>query len=146
MTGLGVVCVGFGVLMVGSRGPLIIWPLATREHYLKLIASSLRIRLLGLVVGAMAGALIYTATDAAIMVQGTRGSYHALVTLMLMMGWGMALAAVFGMLMFSSLIKLVGEAFWMALDDLMLRGVGILGVAAGGFFIYLGAVVFGGWF
>jgi uncharacterized protein YjeT (DUF2065 family) len=117
-----------GVLIIISRGPLIFRPDATREFYLKMIATRARIRVLGLVVLALGTAMVFSVHEA----PGAASVFFA------GLGYLMAAAAFFLLLAFPSIFKLVAEAFIEAMDNVILRGLGVLAVGVGAFFIWLG--------
>ena len=131
MSNTAIISVLIGVIIILSRGPLIFWPEATREFYLKLIATNTRMRLIGLCVLALGIAMILAARDEA----------HEASIIILALGWFMAFVAIFGELIFTSILRLIGEAVLEALDNVMLRGLGVFGTGFGAFFIWLGLKV-----
>jgi uncharacterized protein YjeT (DUF2065 family) len=131
MSNTAIISVLIGVLIIVGRGPLIFWPEATREFYLKLIATNLRVRLIGVCLLALGIVMIMSARadarGASIIIQG--------------LGWFLVFIAFFGELIFASIVRLIAEAVLEALDNVMLRGLGVLAVGLGAFFIWLGLKV-----
>lgn len=65
MEPLAVVTLVFALLVVATRAPLILWPSATLDRYRAAIATPARVRLLGLLIGALGAAFVVTAAGAA---------------------------------------------------------------------------------
>ena len=117
-----------GFLIIMSRGPLIFWPDATREFYIRMMATKARIRVLGLVVLALGTAMVFSVRET----PGAASVFFA------GLGYLMAAWAIFLLLAFPSIFKLVAEAFIEAMDNVMLRGLGVIAAGIGAFFIWLG--------
>ena len=132
MNGLALISILMGVLIIISRGPLIFAPEIMRKFYMKLIATSTRIRIMGLCITPLGAVAIMVA----------RGSDQTASLIISVIGYIMVLIAVFFMLIFPSLSKQVADAFLEAMDNLMLRILGLLAVCLGALFIYLGLAVF----
>jgi len=128
MTGLGLVSVIAGGLVIIARAPLIFRPEQTRDFYLKALATHSRIRLLGVGVVSLGAALILTG----------RGHQETAAVFMMAVGCVLAYVAGFVMLVMPALVKLIGESLWKGMDKLMLRGAGILSALVGAFFIGIG--------
>jgi uncharacterized protein YjeT (DUF2065 family) len=122
------ISIALGVLFIVSRSPLIIWPEATRDFYLKMMASNTRIRITGIFVLMLSVIIVLS-------LRGVPGSASLFFT---GFGYFMALVAVFSLLAFPGIFKLVFEAILKAMDNVMLRGVGVLAVGLGVFFIWVG--------
>ena len=128
MKDTALVSIFIGLLVIVARGPLIFAPAASREFYVKLLSTNLRMRLFGLFMFALSLAMIFTA----------RGEINSAAILILVLGYLLAFVSVFGMIVFASIIRLVVEAVLEGMDDLMLRLVGIISLFFGAFFFYLG--------
>lgn len=131
MTGVAVSSILLGLIIIAARGPMIFWPGGTRSFYMKLFDSNTRIRIMGLVTGALGTAMIMAA----------RGVDGALAQLILAFGCLIAFAALFLLLIFTSIYKIIALAVLEGSDDLILKGAGVFSLAMGSLFIYLGAIV-----
>lgn len=132
MNDLALISILIGIIAIVSRGPLIFAPESTKELYVKLVASNTRIRIMGLFVAALGTAAIMAA----------RGSDQTAALIILVLGYFWVFAATFFLLIFTSFYKLIADAFLDAMDNLILRLLGVFTVLLGAFFIYLGLVVF----
>lgn len=128
MTGLGLVSVIAGCLVIIARGPFIIWPEKTRDFYLRALATHSRIRLLGIGIASLGAALILTG----------RGHQETAAVFMMAVGCVLAYVAGFVMLVMPALVKLLLESFLKGMDKLMLRGAGLLAALIGVLFIVIG--------
>jgi uncharacterized protein YjeT (DUF2065 family) len=117
-----------GVLIIVSRGPLIFRPEATREFYLKMFATKTRVRVVGLVVLALGCTMVFSVREA----PGAASVFFA------GLGYLFGAMAFLLLLAFPSFFKLIFEAFFEAADNVILRGLGVLAVGVGAFFIWLG--------
>ena len=133
MTQLALVSVFAGALIIAVRGPFVLAPEASSAAGRWLIASRARIRVAGVLFGALGLAMILSAQSSA---QGA-----ALVISIL--GWLWMLAAVFLLLIFTSAYQQIAMGIMDALDDLaVLRVLGVISTLFGGFLVYLGIEVF----
>ena len=132
MSGLGAVCTILGLFRILSRGPLIVAPEATLRIYRKLLDTTLRIRIMGMVLLILPFFMILAA----------RGDGREGAEIVLGLGYVFGFILVVVLLIFTRIYKLVADAFLDALDKVMLRGLGVLSVGAGMILIYVGAIVF----
>lgn len=131
MEDLRPVAVVLGVLVIAFRGPLIFAPEATTHFYRSLMATQMRTRILGLVVGLLGIALLVMGWEP----QGAVA--HVLVGI----GWLMALGALFIVLAPSLYMRLADGVFDWAesgADPAILRGLGLVAVVLGALLIYWG--------
>ena len=131
MSSTAIISVLIGVLIIVGRGPLIFWPEATRDIYLKMMATNLRVRLIGVCLLALG----------IVMIMSARGDARGASVVIEGLGWLLTFIAFFGELIFTSIVRLIAEAVLEALDEVMLRGLGVLAIGLGAFFIWLGLEV-----
>lgn len=131
MTAISWASILAGTVIILTRAPFILAPVATREFYLRLFSSNWRVRLFGLFPGVLGTA----------MVLASRGTEQMAGFLVLGFGGFLVLAAVFGFLLFTSVFKSLVHSVLEGMDELILRGVGVISVILGAFFIYLGIAV-----
>ena len=133
MSQLALVSVVAGAVIIAVRGPFVLAPAASSAGGRWLIASRARIRVAGVIFGALGLAMISSAQSSA---QGA-----ALVISIL--GWLWMLAAVFLLLIFTSFYQKIALGIMDALDDsALLRVIGAIGTLFGAFLVYLGVGVF----
>ncbi len=132
MSGLGAVCTILGIFMILSRGPLIVAPEATLRIYRKLLDTTLRIRIMGMVLLILPFSMILAA----------RGDGREGAEIVLGLGYVFGFILVVFLLIFTRIYKLIADALLDALDKVMLRGLGVLSVGIGTILIYVGAMVF----
>ncbi len=133
MTQLALVSVVAGAIIIAVRGPFVLAPTASFAGSRWLLASRTRIRVAGVLFAALGLAMISSAQSSA---QGA-----ALVISIL--GWLWVLAAVFLLLIFTSLYQRVIVGIMNALEDsAVLRVAGVIGTLFGAFLVYLGIGVF----
>ena len=132
MSGLSVVTIAFGLFILVARGPLIFAPKGTIEVYRKLLETKTRIRALGVCVSVLSVGMVVLA----------RGSEEIAVQIIRVLGWFVTLAVVFLLLLLPSLYRQMVLAILEAIQNMaLLRFMGVLGTAFGGFIIYLGFAV-----
>lgn len=133
MTQLALMSVVAGALIIAVRGPFVLAPAASLAGSRWLLASRTRIRVAGVLFAALGLAMISSAQSSA---QGA-----ALVISIL--GWLWALAAVFLLLIFTSLYQRFIVGIMNALEDSAVpRVAGVIGTLFGAFLVYLGIGVF----
>ena len=131
MNDVAVVSIIMGALLIMGRGVFIIAPESARDFYLKLLSTNNRIRLFGLVPCALSVAMILSA----------RGDPQIVAQVILWFGYLLAFISFIGCLIFAFIVQLIVQALLEALDNLMMRAVGILSVLLGVVFIYLGVTL-----
>ena len=126
--------VAVGVLIILGRGPLIFAPAAAMRFYRTLIATPAPLRAIGVVIGAV-GLLVAGAAW---------GGESGVERFMLGVGVLFALVAVL-VLVAPAPYKRLAQAVLSFTDEnvdtTIVRGIGVLGVAIGALFIYLGFAV-----
>ena len=133
MTQLALVSVVAGAIIIAVRGPFILAPAASSAASRWLIASRARVRVAGALFAVLGLAMIFSSQSSA---QGA-----ALVISIL--GWLWVLAAVFLLLIFTSLYQRFIVGIMNALEDsVVLRVAGVIGTLFGAFLVYLGIAVF----
>jgi hypothetical protein len=132
MDDLAIICIIVGIFMIISRGPLIVAPDTTLRFYRKLLATNFRIRLMGLIFLVLTLAMILAA----------RGDRRDGAEIIMVLGYFYSFIVVVFLIIFTSLYKLIADAFLNAMDSVMLRGFGTIALGIGILFIYLGVAVF----
>jgi hypothetical protein len=133
MSQLALVSVVAGAVIIAVRGPFVLAPAASAAGGRWLIASTARIRLAGVVFAALGLAMILSAQDSA----------ETAALAVSIVGWLWLLAAVFLLLIFTSLYQKIARGMLDALDDsAVLRVIGAIGTLIGAFLVYLGIAVF----
>ncbi len=130
MNPLAAASIFFGLVLIVTRAPFVVAPAKSREALLRFIASTLRVRLVGLFVGAMGAAMIVAA----------QGSFRLEVLIVLGTGWVLIIASVFGFLIFTRVWAETVKAVLLAMEDFMLQGMGAITVLIGGMFVYMGVL------
>lgn len=130
MTGLAVVSILLGVVIILSRGPLVLAPEGTLRVYRKLLATNSRVRIMGVGITALAVAMILL----------SRGHELTSARVISIMGWCIACVAVFLLLLFPSAYRQLAESLLDATSQ-ALRPVGAIAVGVGVLFIWLGLSV-----
>ncbi len=130
MNNLAAVSVLLGILMIMVRGPLILAPEATLRVYRKVVDDQRRIRILGTFATILGVAMISSAWGA--------GQPAAIIISIL--GWIVVLAGPL-LLISPSFIQSIASLF-LDMSVSAAQVIGVLSVAAGAFFIYLGVEVF----
>jgi hypothetical protein len=128
---LAALSAALGLLLIATRAPMIIYPEATRDAYLKVFKTNLRIRLLGLLVAGFALGFILASRHLA----------SFLEMLFFLLGWAMALFSAVLLLLFTFLFREIVTSLLESMDPLILRVFGIASVLLGALFIYLGLII-----
>lgn len=132
MTPFGVVLVGFGVLIIVSRGPLVFAPEAMHGFYRKLVREPMWLRALSLLGTFFGLALAWTArAESGVAASG----FGAL-------GWVIAVGTGASLLFPAALGRLADSLLQSASDPSLLRAIGVLAIGVGGLVIYFGATQF----
>ena len=121
-----------GIFIIVSRGSLIFAPDATLRSYRKLLATTLRIRIMGIILLILPMAMILAAW----------GDHRDGAEIIMGLGYIFGFVVVVFLLIFTSIYKLIADAFLDAMDNVILRGLGAISLGIGIFFIYLGVAVF----
>ena len=133
MSEVGVVSIVVGVVIVCSRGALLIAPAATLNWFRGVIATDSRIRALGALVLILGAAMIWAG-----------GSDHSdLATFNSVVGWVFVGISTLALVLFPTAYRGIAEAVLPSPPDADLGGwrvVGLLGVAIGGLLVYFGAL------
>ena len=128
ITGTDVTLLSLGVIIIVSRGPLVIWPAATRNVYHRLLKTNQRVRVFGLVLLPLATAMILAnrgdPRDAAILLTGLGYLFICIVLVFL--------------LIIPGIYRLIADTVLEAMDSVMLRGVGVMAVIVGILLVYTG--------
>ena len=130
MNSLATVSVFVGILLIMVRGPLLFAPEATLQTYRKLIADETRIRIIG----------VFAAMLGVAMISSAWGADQPAAIIISILGWIVALVAPL-LLMLPAFYQYLADSF-LDMSTAAARVIGVLSVAVGGFFIYLGLRVF----
>ena len=134
MDGLAGVSIVFGVILIVVRSPLIFAPERTIDFYRRLIATDTRVRIVGVLLAVIGLSMIGLAW----------GSTETVPRVLFGFGWFLAVGAAV-LLGFSSRWRRMAESFLDlardGMDPLVLRAIGVLAVAIGALFVYLGLEV-----
>jgi hypothetical protein len=132
VSALGIVSIVVGVIMLCSRGALLVAPRATLRWFGWMIETNGRTRALGAVVLALG----------AVMAWAGAGADGGLATLLYVVGWVVAVFGTFGLLVFPSVYRSIGEALLPSDGEDLTgwRGIGLVGVVIGAALIYYGAL------
>ena len=128
MTGIAVFLVVFGILIILSRGPLIVAPGRTRDLYLKLFLSERRMRNYGIIIGLVAALVAYTFMG----VQGTAPLVVVAVSLLVVV-----IAACF-LIPFPASANRLAMKVWSAFSPPVLRVIGLVSVLFGMWLVFFG--------
>ena len=134
MSTLALVSILLGIIIIVTRGPLMFAPTITKRFYQALIESNLKMRITG----------VFTALLSIAMIISARGSDQNAAFIILIVGWAMAILAVFA-IFFTSFSQSFLDTFidlLDSMDNIMKRITGVFYTLLGAFFIYLGLIVF----
>ncbi len=132
MDHLSIICITLGIFIIVVRGPLIFAPEFTLRSYRKLLATTLRIRITGMIFLILPVAMILAAW----------GDHRDGAEIIMGLGYILGFFVVVFLLIFTNIYKLIADAFLDAMDNLILRGLGVISLGIGSFFIYVGVAVF----
>jgi hypothetical protein len=130
---VGVVSIVVGVVVVSSRGALLVAPAATLRWFEGLIGTDGRTRALG----------AFVLTLGATMAWAGASEHSLLATILWVVGWAVVAISTPALVLFPAVYRAIGEAVLPsdAGEDLIgWRLVGLLGVILGGLLIYYGAL------
>jgi hypothetical protein len=130
---VGIVTIVLGLIVVCSRGALVVAPAAALRRFDRLIETNGRTRALG----------VFALTLGAAMVWAGASEYSGLATFLSVGGWVIVAISALMLVMFPNLYRAVAEAILPSDPDTELMGwriVGLAGVSIGGLLIYLGAL------
>ncbi len=125
-TALILVIVGLSLML--SRGPLLVAPVKTRDTYLRLFETERRMRVLGLVFGAISALVAWSVWEE----PGTTAqviAYFALFILVLPAG---------SMILFPGPMQKLATNIWNAFGEKTMRVMGLLSLAFGAWLVYFG--------
>jgi hypothetical protein len=132
MNSLAIVSIVLGSVIIIARGPMVVAPKGTLAVFRQLIQSPARIRILGVFVALLGLAMVATA----------RGIDQSAAQVILVFGWFLSLVSIFLLLLFPSLYRGLASFFLEVFEETAaFRAVGVIGVAFGVFFLYLGIAV-----
>jgi hypothetical protein len=132
MNGLAIVSVLWGILIIISRTPFLIAPVATINTYRKISSTNTRIRMMGVVMIVLSLFTILFAQKSA----------EAIADVYLLFGWIAALVSVFMLLIFPIIIKEILEfSLKLFSRSVTARLIMIIPTAIGIFLIYMGIAV-----
>ncbi len=132
---VGVVSIVVGVVVVCSRGALLVAPAATLHWFEGVIATNGRTRALG----------AFALTLGATMVWAGASEHSGLATVLSLVGWVVVGISALALLLFPGIYRAIAEAILPSAADadadlIGWRILGLLGVSIGGLLIYYGAV------
>ncbi len=131
MDPLAIACVALGLLVILSRAPLVVAPAATLRSYRKLLASTARTRIVGVLVLVLGVAVVTPAW----------GIERTVVQVLAVLGWLLCFGGAL-LLVFPAAFRLLADnllrAASDAVDGAFLRVVGVIAVAVGAGLIYVG--------
>ncbi len=134
MDSLSIICIGVGILVIVSRGPLIFAPSATLRFYDRcLFSTNARCRAVGVMFATLAMALLFSDFGVG-----------ALAGLLHTFGWLMATVALLFLVLPNVLRRILQTIFGYiekSVDERILRIVGLLAVVFGFALIYVGVYV-----
>ena len=134
MDSLSIICIGVGIVVIGSRAPLIFAPSATLRFYDRwLLSTNARFRVFGVVFATLAMALLFSDFGEGVLA----GLLHTF-------GWFMATVALLFLVLPNVLRRFVQTIFGYieeSVDDGIVRIVGLLAVVFGFALIYVGVYV-----
>ena len=128
MSGTALFLVIFGILIILSRGPLIVAPERTRNMYLKLFRSDRRMRVFGIVMG----------TAAAFVAYGFWGIPGTAPLVVFYIASFMFLTMAVWMVPFPASANRVAMKIWSAFSPAVLRIIGFVSVAFGMWLVFFG--------
>lgn len=143
MPPVAIVSIFIGVIIIISRGPLVLAPRATRKLYLKLLANNTRARLLGLFAAAVATAAIASARAYLDRATDSPAEPPTAVLFVLYLGYFLAAVPAPAFLVFPASVRRTMRTLLGAVDDAVLRWLGVFALALAGLFIYLGMGITG---
>ena len=131
MDPLAIVCFVIGIVIIAFRGPLIFAPQRTLRFYESVIATDARARLLGAILAAMGVAILVSGSGTAVFPFRVLGGF----------GWLLTVAGAL-VLLFPPTYRRIGysvlEFTKRSVGPIVLRAIGVIAVAIGVAFIYLG--------
>ena len=133
MSEVGIVSIVVGVVVVCSRGPLLVAPTATLRWFEGVIATNGRIRVLGV------GVLIL----GTVMAWAGASEHGGLAMSLSVVGWAIVGISTLALLLFPAAYRSIAEAVLPTDADEDLAGwrfLGLLGVIIGGLLIYFGVL------
>ena len=131
MTATAITMVCLGLLIIVGRGPLIFAPDKTRDTYLRWLASDTILRVYGIVIGVLAMVVIYT----------TQKDVGAAAQIMHGFAWFIAVMCAVVLIPFPGPVARMGTAIWGRFSPPVLRAMGALSVAVGGWLVWYGLTV-----
>ena len=133
MSAVGVVSIVFGVVVVCSRGPLLVAPAQTLRWLLGVIGTNGSVRALGIVALALGAAMVWAGDS----------EHSELATILWLAGWAIVGVSTLLLLVFPAVYRAIVESMLPSeadADPTGLRILGLAGVIIGGLLIYFGAL------
>ena len=133
MSRVAVVSIVLGVVVVCSRGALLVAPAETLGWFEALIATDGRIRALGAFALALGATMAWAGTS----------EYTGLATILRLGGWAIVAFSTPTLVLFPTAYRAIAESVLPSSSDSDLAGwrlLGLIGVILGGFLIYFGAL------
>lgn len=125
-TALIIVILGFSIML--SRGPLVVAPTKTRDTYLKLFDTDRKMRLMGVIMGAVSALILWAlwglGDTASLVLKNIAGLVLVL--------------SVFGMIAFPGRARILATRVWTAFTPGVLRALGALAVVFGALIVWYG--------
>ena len=133
MSEVGAVSIVLGVVVVCSRGALLVAPAATLRWFEGVIGSNTRTRALGAVMLTLGASMAWAGAS----------EHSGLATILSVVGWAVVGISTLALVLFPSVYRAIAEAVLPsdANPDLLgWRMLGLAGVIVGGLLIYFGAL------
>ena len=133
MSEVGVVSIVLGVVVVCSRGALVVAPAATLRWFEGVITTDGRIRVMGAVMMALGAAMVWAGAS----------EHSGLATFLSVVGWAFVGISTLALELFPAAYRAIAEAVLPSDTGAELTGwrlLGLLGVIIGGLLIYFGAL------
>ena len=128
MNALAIVIIAMGLMVIVTRGPLIVAPGAMRDLYMRLIGTEGRMRWFG----------VYAVLLGAVFVWAAWGEPGALAYVFYCLGLFVIVLALIAVIPFPALSHKLAATVWGAFNEPALRVIGIVSVLVGLALIYIG--------
>jgi len=117
-----------GISIMLTRAPLIIAPVKTRDTYIQLFDTEIKMRALGVIMGGLS----------AICIMAVRGIPGAASLAIMYVSMFVLVLALVAMIPFPAFASRLATNVWMAFPPLAMRLMGALAVAVGGLLVWYG--------
>ncbi len=128
MNTVAIICIVLGILIIVTRGPLIVAPQATVRVYRKILEKPAQVRIMGLALALLA----------LVVVRATANEPGLLAAILNVLGWLILVVGGLMLTLFPNVAQSIVYRVLDALSDTLLRGAGLVAVGLGLFLIYLG--------